>query len=91
MTKKKNLNTSYLILWNMVKLDLKDKRILTVLDESARTPLSKIAAKVGLSKQLVDYRIKSLIRRGIINGFTIRCDQVWIFNLRGLPKAKEPY
>ncbi len=58
----------------MVKLDLKDKRILTVLDESARTPLSKIAAKVGLSKQLVDYRIKSLIRRGIINGFTIRCD-----------------
>ena len=58
----------------MVRLDLKDKRILTVLDENARTPLSKIASRVGLSKQVVDYRIKSLIKRGIINGFTIRCD-----------------
>jgi len=58
----------------MLKLDLKDRKILTILDINARTPLSKIASEVGLSKQVVDYRIKRLIEKGVITGFTIRCD-----------------
>jgi DNA-binding Lrp family transcriptional regulator len=58
----------------MDRLDLKDKRILTILNTNARTPLSKVASQVGLSKQVVDYRIKNLAKRGIITGFTIYCD-----------------
>jgi DNA-binding Lrp family transcriptional regulator len=58
----------------MLKLDLKDKKILAILDINARTPLSKIASEVGLSKQVVDYRIKRLIEKEVITGFTIRCD-----------------
>ena len=58
----------------MLKLDLKNKRILTVLDEDARAPLSKIASIAGLSKQLVDYRIKTIIKKGLIKGFTALCD-----------------
>lgn len=74
MTKWKHLNTILNIVLEVDKLDLKDKRILTILNTNARTPLSKIATKVGLSKQVVDYRIKNLLKRGVINSFTIHCD-----------------
>ncbi len=50
-------------------LDLKDRKILAVLDFSSRLPISELARRVGLSKQSVDYRINSLIRRGVIDGF----------------------
>jgi Lrp/AsnC family transcriptional regulator for asnA, asnC and gidA len=81
----------------MLKLDLKNKRVLTVLDENSRTPLSKIAAKTGLSKQLVDYRIKNLVKDGIISGFTIQCDLAKLgystfgvyIRLKNLTDAKE--
>jgi len=55
-------------------MDLKDKKILTILDQNARTPLSKIAKKVRLSKQVVDYRIKNMMKKNIITCFTIHCD-----------------
>jgi len=58
----------------MLKLDVKNKKILSVLDEDARTPLSKIASRAGISKQLADYRIKNLLKDKIIEGFTIYCD-----------------
>jgi len=58
----------------VLKLDLKNKRILTVLDEDVRAPLSKIASRVGLSKQLVDYRIKVMMKKGFIKGFTTHVD-----------------
>ncbi|MBU1198986.1 MAG: Lrp/AsnC family transcriptional regulator [Nanoarchaeota archaeon] len=57
-----------------MKLDLKNKKILSVLEEDARTPLSKIASRVGLSKQVVDYRIRTMMKNGIIKDFTIHCD-----------------
>ncbi len=50
-------------------IDLKDKKILALLDFSARLPLASLAKATGLTKQTVDYRIKSLIKRGIIEGF----------------------
>ena len=40
-------------------LDQKDKKILANLDANARLPNSKIAKKIGLSKQVVDYGIKN--------------------------------
>ncbi len=52
-----------------IKLDLKDKKILTLLDENARYTNSQIAKKVGLSKPAVEYRIQRLIKNNAIFQF----------------------
>jgi len=52
-----------------VKLDEKDKAILRQLEMDARQPLSKIAKDVGLSKEVVNYRIKAMIRNKVIELF----------------------
>jgi DNA-binding Lrp family transcriptional regulator len=52
-----------------MKLDLKDKKILYELDLNSRATLNEIAKKVGLSKQVVDYRLKNLIKNKIIKQF----------------------
>ena len=39
-------------------LDLKDRKVLYQLDVDCRQTNSEIGKKVGLSKQVVDYRIK---------------------------------
>jgi len=49
-----------------VNLDLKDKKIVYELDVDGFMPNSVIAKKVGLSKQVVGYRIKQLQKKGII-------------------------
>ena len=49
-----------------IKLDLKDKRILTILDEDARLSNSQIAKKVGLSKPAVEYRLKRFEKNNVI-------------------------
>ena len=54
-----------------IKLDVKDRRILLALDMSARKPDSSIAKIVGLSKQLTNYRIKRLEKKGIIKSLYI--------------------
>lgn len=53
----------------VIKLDLKDKKILFELDFHARDSNTKIAKKVRLSKQGVDYKIKNLIKKEVIQGF----------------------
>jgi Lrp/AsnC family leucine-responsive transcriptional regulator len=50
-------------------IDPKDKKILSLLDFNARLPLTALAQATGLTKQTADYRIKSLLKRGIIEGF----------------------
>ncbi len=52
-----------------MKLDLKDKKILYELDLDSRATLSEIAKKVKLSKQVVDYRIKNLLKNKVIKQF----------------------
>ncbi|MFH1173752.1 MAG: Lrp/AsnC family transcriptional regulator [archaeon] len=52
-----------------IKIDVKDKRILSLLAENARTPLTAIAKKVQLSRDAVDYRIKRLQKDGVIQRF----------------------
>ncbi len=52
-----------------VRLDKKDKRILYELDIDSRQTLSQLGKKVGLSKQVVDYRLKRLITSGVIAQF----------------------
>ena len=53
----------------MYKLYVKDMKILKELDFGARQPLSQIARKVGLSPEVVNYRIKQLENKGIITGY----------------------
>jgi DNA-binding Lrp family transcriptional regulator len=53
----------------MEKIDLKDRRILYELDYDSRQSFSTIGKKVGLHKNVVNYRIKRLQDRGIIENF----------------------
>ncbi|OIO25276.1 hypothetical protein AUJ14_04635 [Candidatus Micrarchaeota archaeon CG1_02_55_22] len=51
----------------VLKLDLKDRRILRELDADSRQPSAEIARKVGLSKQVVGFRIKRLAGAGVFS------------------------
>lgn len=53
----------------MFKLDVKDRKILYQLDLNSRQANSEIAKKVGLSKQVVGFRIKRLIQEKLITSF----------------------
>ena len=53
----------------VIKLDLKDKKILNLLDFDSRKSNSKIAKKVGLSKQGVEYKLNNLLKKGVVEGF----------------------
>ena len=53
----------------MEKLDKKDRRILYELDLNSRASFSRIAKRVGLSKETVGYRIKRLSESGVIKRF----------------------
>ncbi|MDP3765248.1 MAG: Lrp/AsnC family transcriptional regulator [Nanoarchaeota archaeon] len=51
------------------ELDLIDRKIIYNLDFDSRMPLTQLAKKVGISKQVAKYRIENLVKRGIIMGF----------------------
>jgi DNA-binding Lrp family transcriptional regulator len=51
------------------RLDVKDRKILYELDINARQSASEIGKKVGLSKQVVSYRINKLIQSKVIQKF----------------------
>ena len=53
----------------MDNLDLKDRKILYELEKNARVQISRIAKRIGLSKQLVSYKIKRLEKDKIIEGY----------------------
>ena len=50
-------------------MDLKDRKILYELDSNARGSNAEIAKKVGLSKQVVGFRIKRLLNEQVISSF----------------------
>ena len=49
-----------------IKLDLKDKKILTFLDQNSRYSNSQLAKKVKLSKPAVEYRLKRFEKNKVI-------------------------
>ncbi len=53
----------------IVGLDEKDRKILIELDKNARQADSQIAKKVGLSKQVANYRIQRLVSEGFVENF----------------------
>lgn len=52
----------------------KDERILAELDKDSRQTDAKIAKKTGLSKQVANYRINNLLKKGIITDFYTAID-----------------
>lgn len=58
----------------MVDLDLKDRKILYQLDLNCRQSNSQIGKKVGLSRKVVEYRIKRMEEEGVITGYWTNID-----------------
>ncbi|MCP4647743.1 MAG: Lrp/AsnC family transcriptional regulator [bacterium] len=58
------------------KIDLKNRKILRELDLNARMPLGKLAKRVGLSRQVVKYRIERMQKSGILLGALTIFDSV---------------
>jgi Lrp/AsnC family leucine-responsive transcriptional regulator len=58
----------------MTDLDLKDRKILYHLDLNCRQSNAQIGKKVGLSKEVVNYRIKRMEEEGVITGYWTRID-----------------
>jgi len=54
-----------------LKLDIKDKKILAVLEMDARLPINQIAKKVGLSKATVAERIRRIEASGLVDRFLV--------------------
>lgn len=54
------------------KLDDKDILLLKQLHEDSRLSLTELGKRLKLSRDAVDYRIKKMIRGGIIKGFILR-------------------
>ena len=50
----------------MITLDLKDKKLLTALDENSRYTNAQLARKVELSKPAIEYRIKRLQKNKVV-------------------------
>ena len=53
----------------MEGIDLKDRKILYELDDNSRRSATKIGRKIGLHKNVANYRIKRLEELGIIKGY----------------------
>ena len=54
------------------KLDEIDEKILTILQDNARTSLKDIAAEVFMSPTAVGARIDKMLEEGVLEGFTTR-------------------
>jgi DNA-binding Lrp family transcriptional regulator len=54
-----------------LKLDLKDRKLLFELDSNSRQSCSKIGKKIGLSPEVVNYRIKRLEKEEIITQYQL--------------------
>ena len=56
------------------KLDVKDKKLLLELEKDARVSMSEIGRKIGVSKEVANYRLKRLIDKGVIKRFYLLTD-----------------
>lgn len=58
-----------------MKLDAIDRRLLAVLQENGRLPVTELAGKVGLTTSPCLRRLKMLEQAGIIRGYAAQLDQ----------------
>jgi DNA-binding Lrp family transcriptional regulator len=81
----------------METLDVKDQKILNQLVKNGRLSHSVIGKRVGLSREVVNYRINKLAKKGILEGFTTFINtsrlgiqkHVVLVQLQNLSKIKE--
>ena len=59
---------------NIRELDRIDNKILSILQENARIPVTELAEKVGLSVTPCGERVKNLEKEGVILGYHARLD-----------------
>ncbi|MFH1107537.1 MAG: AsnC family transcriptional regulator, partial [Candidatus Micrarchaeota archaeon] len=52
-----------------IKLDVRDRRLLRELDMDARASYAELGRRIGISKQGAEYKLKNLVRQGVIRGF----------------------
>ncbi len=52
-----------------IKFDKKNLRILDILDRNANIPISQLAKKVGISRQVAEYRVNKLVSQKSIYAF----------------------
>jgi Lrp/AsnC family transcriptional regulator for asnA, asnC and gidA len=57
-------------------IDEKDLKIIDMLRENARTPLTEIASKLDVSESTIRKRIKALEKKGVITQYTVVVDPV---------------
>jgi DNA-binding Lrp family transcriptional regulator len=57
------------------QLDDKDRRLLALLREDARTPTAELARKLDVARMTVVERIKRLEKAGVIGGYTLRLNE----------------
>ncbi len=55
-------------------IDELDYKLLNELADNARAPLIELAEKLGCSSQSVNYRIKNLVKSGVIKAFRVEID-----------------
>ena len=67
-----------------VTLDLKDRKLLFELDQNCRQSLTKLGRKIGLSKNVVAYRLKCLEETGVIESYypVIDASKLGYFSVR---------
>lgn len=53
-------------------LDATDRRLLELLTEDSRTPMTGLARRLGVARSTVQVRLARLEHRGVIAGYTIR-------------------
>lgn len=83
----------------MEQIDNIDRRVLLELTKNARIPEVKLARLIGKSKESVRYRIKQLIEKKIIIGFTTWTDPIKLgfqtgkiyLNLANVPEKKKRF
>lgn len=56
----------------MEQMDEVTKRILNILEQDARTSYTEIAKQLGVSETTVRNKVKTLMKKGVLKGFTVR-------------------
>ncbi|MGQ9460993.1 MAG: Lrp/AsnC family transcriptional regulator [Candidatus Bathyarchaeaceae archaeon] len=57
------------------KLDEVDRKIIEALRKDARTPFTEISKNLGISDATVHFRVKKMLKTGIIKKYTIVADE----------------
>jgi len=57
-----------------MKLDNLDRHLLYLLDQNSRAPPSELAHMLGRSRETIEYRIRNLVRRGVVRSFVVVLD-----------------